>query len=45
MLDYVISLREGIMDAWAGILIAMRAGDKSKFHGQLLGTLSPLEID
>ncbi len=24
MLDYVISLREGIMDAWGGILIAYK---------------------
>ncbi|KAI9808154.1 MAG: hypothetical protein M1825_004611 [Sarcosagium campestre] len=29
MYDYVISLREGIMDAWGGITIAMRAGNKS----------------
>lgn len=29
MLDYVISLREGIMDAWGGIIIAMKQG-KSK---------------
>ncbi|MCJ1308544.1 karyopherin beta [Agyrium rufum] len=24
MLDYIVSLREGIMDAWAGIIIAMK---------------------
>ena len=30
MFDYVISLREGIMDAWGGIIGAMKAGDKSK---------------
>jgi importin subunit beta-1 len=28
MLDYVISLREGIMDAWDGIVVAMRSGGK-----------------
>lgn len=30
MVDYVISLREGIMDAWGGIIGAMKASDKSK---------------
>jgi importin subunit beta-1 len=30
MFDYVISLREGIMDAWGGIIGAMKAGEKSK---------------
>ena len=30
MLDYVVSLREGIMDAWSGALIAMKSGGKSK---------------
>lgn len=30
MYDYVISLREGIMDAWGGIIGAMKASDKSK---------------
>ena len=32
--DYVISLREGIMDAWGGIIGAMKAGGKGKnsFH-------------
>ncbi|KAK5166628.1 karyopherin Kap95 [Saxophila tyrrhenica] len=29
MLDYVVSLREGIMDAWGGIVMAMRAGNKA----------------
>lgn len=29
MFDYVISLREGIMDAWGGIIGAMKSGDKS----------------
>jgi importin subunit beta-1 len=31
MFDYVISLREGIMDAWGGIIGAMKAGGKSEF--------------
>lgn len=30
MLDYVLSLREGIMDAWSGALMAMRIGGKSE---------------
>ncbi len=30
MFDYVISLREGIMDAWGGIIGAMKTGGKSK---------------
>ncbi len=30
LLDYVISLREGIMDAWDGAIVAMKAGNKSK---------------
>jgi importin subunit beta-1 len=30
MFDYVISLREGIMDAWGGIIGAMRSSGKSK---------------
>ncbi|KAK4959557.1 hypothetical protein LTR28_005277 [Elasticomyces elasticus] len=29
MLDYVVSLREGIMDAWGGIIIATKSGGKS----------------
>lgn len=28
MLDYVISLREGIMDAWAGIIAALKSSSK-----------------
>lgn len=31
MYDYVVSLREGIMDAWGGIIGAMKASSKSKF--------------
>lgn len=30
MLDYVVSLREGIMDAWSGSLIAMKSGGRSE---------------
>lgn len=30
MYDYVISLREGIMDAWSGIIGAMKFSGKSK---------------
>ena len=30
MFDYVVSLREGIMDAWGGIIGAMKAGEKSR---------------
>ena len=30
MMDYVTSLREGIMDAWDGIVIAMKSSGKSK---------------
>lgn len=26
MLDYIISLREGIMDAWSGIILALKRG-------------------
>lgn len=29
MFDYVISLREGIMDAWGGIIGAMKSSGKS----------------
>lgn len=27
-LDYILSLREGVMDAWGGIILAMRSGNK-----------------
>jgi importin subunit beta-1 len=36
MFEYVISLREGIMDAWGGIIGAMKAGNKSKYCSQVL---------
>ncbi|KAK5161079.1 karyopherin Kap95 [Recurvomyces mirabilis] len=35
MLDYIVSLREGIVDAWSGIINALRAGGNS----ELLDTL------
>lgn len=39
MFDYVVSLREGIMDAWGGIIGAMRNSNKSElFPNQLSGT-------
>jgi len=31
MLDYIVSLREGIVDAWSGIINALRAGNNSKY--------------
>jgi hypothetical protein len=31
MYDYLISLREGIMDAWDGIIVAMKAGGKGTY--------------
>lgn len=34
MLDYIVSLREGIMDAWAGAIMAMKAGNKGDFDNQ-----------
>lgn len=34
MIEYVISLREGIMDAYGGIIIAMRSGGKRKLDLQ-----------
>lgn len=30
MFDYIISLREGIMDAWGGVIGAMTSSQKSK---------------
>lgn len=36
MLDYVISLREGIMDAWDGIIVAMKAGGKVQLLEQFI---------
>jgi importin subunit beta-1 len=36
MFDYVVSLREGIMDAWGGIIGAMKSSDQSEFHMEFL---------
>jgi importin subunit beta-1 len=37
MFDYVVSLREGIMDAWGGIIGAMKVSQKSKlFQSEVL---------
>jgi len=36
MLDYVVSLREGIMDAWAGAIGAMKSAGNSKCQNRLL---------
>lgn len=30
MYDYIISLREGIMDAWAGIIVALKDSNQGK---------------
>lgn len=38
MLDYIVSLREGIMDAWGGAVMALRQGNKSKANLQLCAT-------
>jgi importin subunit beta-1 len=34
MFDYVVSLREGIMDAWGGIIGAMKSSDQSELLNQ-----------
>jgi importin subunit beta-1 len=31
LIDYITSLREGIMDAWDGCIVAMKSSNKSKF--------------
>lgn len=35
MLDYIVSLREGIMDAWGGILLALKASHKGEFKAYI----------
>jgi len=42
MLDYVVSLREGIMDAWSGALIAMKAGEQSQLLQPYIETIFAL---
>ncbi|KAG5984451.1 hypothetical protein E4U55_004795 [Claviceps digitariae] len=39
MVDYVISLREGIMDAWGGIIGAMKASNKTQLLQQYVPTI------
>jgi importin subunit beta-1 len=39
MFDYVISLREGIMDAWGGIIGAMKASQKTQALQQYVPTI------
>jgi importin subunit beta-1 len=33
MLEYIISLRSGIVDAWSGIILAFKGTDKGLWHG------------
>lgn len=40
MMDYITSLREGIMDAWDGIIVAMKTSGKSEFSPILSGSQS-----
>ncbi|KAI9814209.1 MAG: karyopherin beta [Pycnora praestabilis] len=42
MLDYVVSLREGIMDAWGGIIISMKAGNKTQLLQQYVESIFQL---
>lgn len=39
MYDYVISLREGIMDAWSGIIGAMKVSDKTQILQQYVESI------
>jgi importin subunit beta-1 len=32
MIDYITSLREGIMDAWDGCIVAMKSSNKSESY-------------
>ncbi|KAF8253599.1 ARM repeat-containing protein [Wilcoxina mikolae CBS 423.85] len=49
MIEYVISLREGIMDAYGGIIIAMRSGGKpnvlAPYVQHIFGFLSVVNAD
>lgn len=40
MMDYVISLREGIMDAWGGILLAYKGKPQGMSRSLNLGVPS-----
>lgn len=44
MLDYIVSLREGIMDAWGGIVMALRAGNKGELSLPILFILLEQEM-
>ena len=44
MYDYVISLREGIMDAWGGIIGAMKASSKSRLTLPALSIVSETDF-
>ena len=35
MIDYITSLREGIMDAWDGCIVAMKSSNKGEFSSLL----------
>ncbi|RPB06149.1 ARM repeat-containing protein [Choiromyces venosus 120613-1] len=49
MVEYVISLREGIMDAYDGIIIALKSGDKTQllapYVQHIFGFLSAINAD
>ncbi|PSN75026.1 ARM repeat-containing protein [Corynespora cassiicola Philippines] len=42
MIDYITSLREGIMDAWDGCIVAMKSANKSNLMVQYLDSIFEL---
>ncbi|KAJ4291909.1 karyopherin Kap95 [Kalmusia sp. IMI 367209] len=42
MMDYITSLREGIMDAWDGIIVAMKSSGKTQLLSQYLDSIFEL---
>ena len=44
MLDYVVSLREGIMDAWGGVIEAMRHDGKGKTESESMSRRTHADI-
>ncbi|KAF1954761.1 ARM repeat-containing protein [Byssothecium circinans] len=42
MIDYITSLREGIMDAWDGIIVAMKSSGKTQLLVQYLDSIFEL---
>ncbi|KAJ4360452.1 karyopherin Kap95 [Didymosphaeria variabile] len=42
MMDYITSLREGIMDAWDGIIVAMKSSGKTQLLVQYLDSIFEL---